>query len=42
MRKKTHILVIDGEAHALELFKNEGLAPDAVQRVERFLKRPRA
>jgi len=30
------------DAHALELFKNEGLAPDAVQRVERFLKRPRA
>ena len=27
------------EAHALELFKNEGLAPDAARRVESFLKR---
>jgi enoyl-CoA hydratase len=26
------------DAHALELFKNEGLAPDAEQRVERFFK----
>jgi enoyl-CoA hydratase/carnithine racemase len=24
------------DAHALELFKNEGLAPDAEQRVQRF------
>jgi hypothetical protein len=24
------------DAHALELFKNEGLAPDAAQRVSRF------
>jgi enoyl-CoA hydratase len=24
------------DAHALELFKNEGLAPDAEQRVEKF------
>jgi enoyl-CoA hydratase len=29
------------DAHALELFKNEGLAPDAVQRIERFFKRPK-
>jgi enoyl-CoA hydratase len=27
------------DAHALELFKNEGLAPDAVQRIERFFRR---
>jgi enoyl-CoA hydratase/carnithine racemase len=27
------------DAHALELFKNEGLAPDAEQRVARFLAR---
>jgi enoyl-CoA hydratase len=27
------------DAHALRLFKNEGLAPDAAQRVARFLKR---
>jgi hypothetical protein len=27
------------DAHALELFKNEGLAPDAAQRVARFFKR---
>ena len=27
------------DAHALELFKNEGLAPDAVSRIERFFKR---
>ena len=27
------------DAHALEIFKNEGLAPDAVQRVEKFLAR---
>jgi enoyl-CoA hydratase len=27
------------EAHALRLFKNEGLAPDAAQRVAQFLKR---
>jgi hypothetical protein len=24
------------DAHALELFKNEGLAPDAAQRVAKF------
>lgn len=30
-----------GEAHALELFKNDGLAPDALQRVEAFFKRPK-
>ena len=27
------------DSHALELFKNEGLAPDALQRIERFFKR---
>jgi hypothetical protein len=27
------------DSHALELFKNEGLAPDAAQRVAKFLKR---
>ena len=27
------------DAHALEMFKNEGLAPDAVQRVEKFFAR---
>ncbi len=27
------------DSHALDLFKNEGLAPDAVQRVERFFRR---
>ena len=26
------------DAYALDLFKNEGLAPDAVQRVNRFFK----
>jgi enoyl-CoA hydratase len=29
------------ESHSLELFKNEGLAPDAVQRVSRFFDRSR-
>jgi len=29
------------EAHALDLFKNEGLAPDAEDRVENFMKRRR-
>ena len=29
------------DAHALELFKNEGLAPDAGARVERFFHRPK-
>jgi enoyl-CoA hydratase len=29
------------DAHALELFKNEGLAPDALQRTGRFLKNER-
>jgi enoyl-CoA hydratase len=37
---KRALIEIDGlslhDAHALELFKNEGLAPDALQRVERF------
>jgi hypothetical protein len=36
------LLASDGltlrEAHALNLFKNEGLAPDAAQRVGRFFK----
>ena len=27
------------DSHALEIFKNEGLAPDAAQRVEKFLAR---
>jgi hypothetical protein len=27
------------DAHALELFKNEGLAPDAPQRIAKFFKR---
>ena len=30
-----------GDSHELELFKNEGLAPDAAQRVARFFKRTR-
>jgi hypothetical protein len=30
------------DAHALELFKNEGVAPDASQRVARFFKGGRA
>ncbi|HUJ80947.1 MAG TPA: enoyl-CoA hydratase/isomerase family protein [Candidatus Acidoferrales bacterium] len=29
------------DSHALELFKNEGLAPDAAQRIARFFKRPK-
>ena len=29
------------DSHALELFKNEGLAPDAAQRVAKFFKRPK-
>lgn len=29
------------DAHALELFKNEGLAPDATQRTAKFFKRPK-
>jgi enoyl-CoA hydratase len=37
---KRAVIEIDGlslhDAHALELFKNEGLAPDALQRVEKF------
>jgi enoyl-CoA hydratase/carnithine racemase len=33
----TDALSLD-EAHALEIFKNEGLAPDAEQRVEKFFK----
>jgi enoyl-CoA hydratase len=40
---KRALLASDGlplpEAHALELFKNEGLAPDALQRVDAFFKR---
>jgi len=39
---KRALLASDGltlrEAHALNLFKNEGLAPDAAQRVARFFK----
>lgn len=30
-----------GDSHELEIFKNEGLAPDAAQRVARFFKRTR-
>jgi len=30
------------DAYALDLFKNEGLAPDAVKRVQQFLKRPKS
>jgi enoyl-CoA hydratase/carnithine racemase len=37
---KRALIAIDGlslrEAHGLEIFKNEGLAPDAAKRVERF------
>jgi enoyl-CoA hydratase len=40
---KRALLESDGlslrDSHALELFKNEGLAPDATQRIERFFKR---
>ncbi len=43
---KRALLASDGltlhDAHALELFKNEGLAPDAAQRVERFFKARKA
>jgi len=42
---KRALLASDGltlhDAHALDLFKNEGLAPDAAQRVERFFKKAR-
>jgi enoyl-CoA hydratase len=42
---KRALLETDGltlrDAYALDLFKNEGLAPDAAQRVARFLKRAR-
>jgi hypothetical protein len=38
---KRSLIAIDGlslrEAHGLELFKNEGLAPDAAKRVGQFL-----
>jgi enoyl-CoA hydratase len=41
---KRALLESDGlslrDSHALELFKNEGLAPDAAQRIERFFRRP--
>ena len=37
---KRALIEIDGlslhDAHALELFKNEGLAPDAARRIARF------
>jgi len=37
---KRALIEIDGlslhDAHGLELFKNEGLAPDAAQRVAKF------
>jgi 1,4-dihydroxy-2-naphthoyl-CoA synthase len=39
---KRALIAIDGlslrDAHGLELFKNEGLAPDAAKRVEKFFK----
>jgi enoyl-CoA hydratase len=42
---KRALLESDGlslkDANALEIFKNEGLAPDAAQRVEKFFKRTR-
>jgi enoyl-CoA hydratase len=42
---KRALIAIDGlslrEAHGLELFKNEGLAPDAAKRVEQFYRRRR-
>ena len=40
---KRALIEIDGlslsDAHALDLFKNEGLAPDAAQRIARFFAR---
>jgi enoyl-CoA hydratase len=43
---KRALLESDGlslrDAHALELFKNEGLAPDAAQRIERFFRRAKS
>jgi enoyl-CoA hydratase/carnithine racemase len=40
---KRALMASDGlplqEAHELEIFKNEGLAPDALQRVEAFFAR---
>ena len=40
---KRALIEIDGlslhDSHALELFKNEGLAPDAAQRIAKFFKR---
>jgi hypothetical protein len=43
---KRALLASDGltlhDAHALNLFKNEGLAPDAPQRVARFFKSRKA
>jgi enoyl-CoA hydratase/carnithine racemase len=42
---KRALIASDGlslrDAHALEIFKNEGLAPDAAQRVRKFRKRPK-
>ena len=41
---KRALIEIDGlslhDAHALELFKNEGLAPDAKQRIAKFFAKP--
>lgn len=41
---KRALIEIDGlslsDAHALDLFKNEGLAPDAAQRIAKFFARP--
>jgi enoyl-CoA hydratase len=43
---KQALLASDGltlaDAHALEFFKNEGLAPDAEHRVAEFLNRPKS
>jgi enoyl-CoA hydratase/carnithine racemase len=46
-RMNKHVLIESDklplrEAHALELFKNEGVAQDAHQRVEKFVRRSRA
>ena len=43
---KRALMEIDGlslhDAHSLELFKNEGLAPDAQQRVARYFQKPKS
>jgi hypothetical protein len=41
---KRALIEIDGlslnDAHALDLFKNEGLAPDAAKRIAKFFAKP--